>query len=192
MDADKISHEIMETNETLKREVCEAFGAGNVMADDGKQIDRDKLGKIIFNDPSQRRTLNKLTHKRIFIEILRQILKLRFAKGQRFVILDAPLLFESKILEYFCFPILVIAILDESKLRKRLMNRDSSSPVEAQKRIDAQMPLQVKADKADIVIDNSGTVKDLEGKALEVMQAIFELLDYDKHGFIKEDTDDLD
>ena len=58
-------------------------------------------------------------------------------KGSRFVVLDAPLLFESKILEYLCFPIVVIAILDEGKLRTRLMARDKSSRDEAQKRIDA-------------------------------------------------------
>ena len=70
MDADKISHDILRNDETLKKEVCRAFGAENVLADDGKSIDRDKLGAIVFNDPSQRRVLNKLTHKRIFYAIL--------------------------------------------------------------------------------------------------------------------------
>ena len=52
MDADKISHDIMSTNETLKREICQAFGADNVLADDGKSIDRAKLAAIVFNDPA--------------------------------------------------------------------------------------------------------------------------------------------
>ena len=104
--------------------------------------------------------------------------------------LDAPLLFESKILEYLCFPILVIAVLDENKLRQRLMDRDKSSRDDAQKRINAQMPLTEKVRKADIVIDNSGSVTELEVQAMdEVMPMIFEMLDYDKKGLIKEDTD---
>ena len=104
--------------------------------------------------------------------------------------LDAPLLFETKILEHLCFPIIVIAILDENKLRKRLMERDKSSRDDAQKRIDAQMPLSVKVRKADITVDNGGTVRELEDKALnELLPAIFEMLDYDKRGFIKEETD---
>ena len=131
VDADKISHDIMKNNETLIREVCEEFGAENVLAEDGESIDRDKLGAIVFNDPAKRRVINRLTHKRIFYEIISQILHLRFVKGSRFVVLDAPLLFESKILEYLCFPIIVIAILDESKLRARLMARDKSSREDA-------------------------------------------------------------
>ena len=106
------------------------------------------------------------------------------------MVLDAPLLFESKILEHLCFPILVIAVLDEDKLRARLMDRDKSSKEEALKRINAQMPLAEKVRKADIVVDNDGSVKELEEHAMnEVMPRIFELLDYDKGGFIKEDTD---
>ena len=52
VDADKIAHEIMKNDESLKREVCQAFGAENVLAEDGESIDRDKLGAIVFNDPA--------------------------------------------------------------------------------------------------------------------------------------------
>ena len=104
--------------------------------------------------------------------------------------LDAPLLFETRILEHVCFPIITVAIMDEDKLRRRLMDRDKSSREEAQNRINAQWPLKSKVEKADIVVDNSGTVKELEEKVLnELIPAIFEMLDYDKNGFIKEDTD---
>ena len=119
-----------------------------------------------------------------------QITNLRFCKGQRFVVLDAPLLYESKFLEFLCFPTIVIAVLDEDKLRKRLMDRDKSGREDAQKRINAQWSLQRKVDLADIVVDNSGTVRDLENKTLnEVIPAIFHMLDYDDKGCIKEDVE---
>ena len=54
VDADKINHEMMANNVELKKEVCAAFGAENVLTEDGKQIDREKLGKIIFADPAKR------------------------------------------------------------------------------------------------------------------------------------------
>ena len=55
VDADKINHELMANNVELKKEVCAAFGAENVLTEDGKQIDRAKLGKIIFADPAKRK-----------------------------------------------------------------------------------------------------------------------------------------
>ena len=60
-----------------------------------------------------------------------QITVLRFSKGQRFVVFDAPLLFETRILEHICFPIITVAIMDEDKLRRRLMDRDKSSREDA-------------------------------------------------------------
>ena len=88
--------------------------------------------------------------------------------------LDAPLLFETRILEHVCFPIITVAIMDEDKLRRRLMDRDKSSREDAQNRINAQWPLKTKIEKSDIVIDNAGTVKDLEEKVLnELIPSIF-------------------
>ena len=126
----------MRSDESLKREVVKEFGEG-VMTDDGQHIDRAKLGEIVFSDPSKRKILNGMTHKRIFNEIIRCIMHRRIVLGEQFVVLDAPLLFESKILEYFCYPIVVIAVMDEDKLLERLMNRDQSSREDALKRINA-------------------------------------------------------
>ena len=85
-----------------------------------------------------------MTHGRIFKAIMKQILYQRTCARKRFVVLDAPLLFESKILEHFCYPIVVIAVLDEELLLKRLMDRDQSSREDAERRIKAQMPLKTK------------------------------------------------
>ena len=79
------------------------------------------------------------------------------------VVLDAPLLFESKILAYLCHPILVISIKDTEKQRDRLMDRNKDlSKDEAMQKIKSQMPIEDKIAKADIVLDNSGSKEDLE------------------------------
>lgn len=74
------------------------------------------------------------------------------------VVLDAPLLFESKILEWFCYPIVVVSISDKNKQRDRLIARNKElSKNQADSKINAQMPNAIKVAKADIVVQNNGT-----------------------------------
>jgi dephospho-CoA kinase len=114
IDADKISREIMDTNEELKRLVISTFGEEVIERNSaGLTIDRTKLGSIIFANPQKRKLLNSMTHPRIFREIFTQIVKARILSWRERVIIDAPLLFESKIMEYFCHPIITVYIKDE-------------------------------------------------------------------------------
>ena len=109
-----------------------------------------------------------MTHGPIFFEILRQIFNLKVIQGESLVILDAPLLFESKILEYLCHPIMVVTLKDVETQRERLMARNKNlSKDEAMSKIKAQMPMNVRKAKADIVVDNSGTRYDLERKLVK-------------------------
>lgn len=80
-------------------------------------------------------------------------------KGCKVIVLDVPLLFESKI-DRWTKPIIVVWVDPETQLR-RLMERDGTSEEAAQNRINAQMPLDWKRSKADIVIDNVGSREDL-------------------------------
>lgn len=114
IDSDKIVHEMYKDDKFVAK-VFSTFGKENVAAEDGKSVDRAKLGAIVFADREKRRQLAKLTDMPIFIEILKAIFRLRVLQGNPLVVLDAPLLFESKVLEYFCYPILVVAISDKDK-----------------------------------------------------------------------------
>jgi dephospho-CoA kinase len=123
---------------------------------DGTAIDRAKLGSVIFSSPEKRRLLNKLSHPRIFRRILVQLFKLKFLARKPMVVLDAPLLFESKVLAYFCYPIVVVYCDDSQKQLKRLMDRTAQlgvgdlSEEEAMRKISSQMPISLKIKKADI------------------------------------------
>lgn len=79
--------------------------------------------------------------------------------GCNIIILDVPLLFEAK-LDRWTNPIIVVWVDPETQLQ-RLMARDRTSAQDAQNRIDAQMPLDLKRSKADVVIDNNGSLEDL-------------------------------
>lgn len=77
------------------------------------QVDRTLLGPLVFQDQAKRRQLAKITSGPIAKTIFKQLLTLRWQNMNSEVILDAPLLFENKVLEHFCYPIVVIAIEDE-------------------------------------------------------------------------------
>ena len=149
------------------------------MSADGESIDREKLGNIIFANQEKRQLLNKLSHSRIFRRILVQLFKLRFLGKKPLVVLDAPLLFETKILEYFCYPIIVVYCDDSQKQLRRLVERNNLSEEEAMRKISAQMPIGLKLKKADIPVDNSGSMKDLDKYVVnKVIPQIYQKLGY--------------
>jgi dephospho-CoA kinase len=78
------------------------------------------------------------------------------------VCLDAPLLFETKVLEHICYPIIVVHLNDEIEVKMRLMHRNQLTREEADQKISAQMPIKVKVNKADLLIENGQTLLNLE------------------------------
>jgi dephospho-CoA kinase len=100
-------------------------------------IDREKLGAVIFSDAEKRNLINKLTHPRIFRKIIIAVIRMKLLQRKPLVVLDAPLLFETKILEYFCYPIITVFCEDGQTQLKRLTERNSISEEEAMRKINA-------------------------------------------------------
>lgn len=88
-------------------------------------------------------------------------------KGYKVIVLDVPLLFEAK-MDKFTKPIIVVWVDPETQIQ-RLLARDKSSEEDARNRINAQMSLDVKRGKADIVIDNTGSLDDLNQQFQKVL-----------------------
>ena len=90
----------------------------------------------MFNDVEKRIKLNKMTHWRVFKAMFKQMFYHRVIKGSNKVVLDVPLLFETKVLEHFCCPIITVCIQDEQVQLDRLLKRNPElSHEEAIKRI---------------------------------------------------------
>ncbi|KAL7172169.1 hypothetical protein ACSBR2_031792 [Camellia fascicularis] len=146
------------------KKAVEAFGE-DILQENG-QVDRPKLGRIVFSDPDKRQLLNRLLAPYISSGIFWEILKL-WLKGCKVIVLDIPLLFEAK-MDKWTKPIIVVWIDPETQLQ-RLMARDRTSVEDARNRIQAQMPLDVKITQADIVIDNTGSLEELNERFQKVV-----------------------
>ena len=151
IDADAISHEIL--NQQYQA-ITDLFGP--MVSKEGK-VDRKTLGSIVFADAEKRKQLEALLHPLIFEEIQR--CAQREDKLQKPYFIDIPLFFETK--RYPIENALVVYATKEQQL-SRLMEREGYTKEEANQRINAQLPIESKVKLASYVIDNSGTLTQLE------------------------------
>jgi dephospho-CoA kinase len=150
LDADKLAHQVMQAGTPVYQAVTEEFGRF-VVSQNG-QIDRDRLGKIVFALPEALSRLEEITHPAVHQLILQRIDE---AKTQ-VVAVEAIKLFESGLADQ-SEETWVVTAPPEVQL-KRLVERRKMAPDQAKQRIKAQTSPQEKASKADAVIDNGGEV----------------------------------
>ncbi|MDD3323975.1 MAG: dephospho-CoA kinase [Sulfurospirillaceae bacterium] len=153
IDADVIAKEVFNEHQA---EILELFDDDDILAKNGK-IDRKILGQIIFSNENKRKKLNSFMHPLIQKEIERQSLQRDEFKVP--YIIDIPLYFESG--GYKCKNVALVYVPQEIQL-KRLIGREGLSADEARMRIDAQIDIEAKREKADWIIDNSFDLKHLQ------------------------------
>lgn len=152
IDADNIARELMQAGEPLVLKIVEQFGE-EILLPNG-EINRKRLGSIIFGSKEKRKQLDNLVQGKIRERIVKdkeQLIK----EGKELIVLDIPLLYEKNY-EKIVDEVMVVYLDDDLQL-KRLMNRNRELTKEdARNRIKAQMPLKEKIKKADVLIDNNG------------------------------------
>lgn len=111
------------------------------------------------------------------------VLKL-WMKGCKIIVLDVPLLFEAKI-DRWTKPIIVVWVDPETQLQ-RLMSRDGTSEEDAKSRISAQMPLDLKKARADILIDNTGSLEDLNNNFQKALVYVTKPLTWTEFGLSRQ------
>jgi dephospho-CoA kinase len=161
IDADKIAHKILDEQ---YQAIADMFGAALVK--EGK-VDRKALGAMVFSDKIKREKLEALLHPLIYNEIERLSEQQDQHKKPYFI--DIPLFFENE--RYPIERSLVVYTTKEKQL-ERLMQRDGYSEEEARQRINAQIPVEEKCKRATYVIDNSGTLTQLEQECERVKEEI--------------------
>lgn len=155
--ADQVGHEAYNPHSEIWQEVVKAFGE-EILQSNG-EIDRKKLGSIVFSHPQQLARLNQIMHPRMAAMVARRIEQLR-EEGVLVVVVEAALLFEagwdSLVDEVWATDSTVEVIIN------RLQGRNGLSEEEIRKRINSQMPAKERLARVDVAIDNSGDVANLE------------------------------
>lgn len=162
IDADQIAHRVLNRTEVIDK-IKEEFGR-EIINNKGK-IDRKKLGEIVFSEHVKLKKLEEITHPTI-LDVIDQ--KLKEYKKQDLIVLDAPLLFETYLDQKVDETWVVYA--EEPTQIERLQKRDGLDYFEAKCRIDVQMPLKEKVQRADQVINNEGTKQELRRKVVKLVE----------------------
>jgi dephospho-CoA kinase len=164
IDSDLVYRELVSAGQPLLKRLEEAFGAG-IIAPDGS-LDRPALGRIVFSDPAALARLDALTHPAVIDEVDRRAAAIEHGV----VVLDAVKLIESGHADH-CDSVWVVTIDPEVQVT-RLMNRNRLPEAEARRRVLAQPPMGPKLARADLVIDNSGTIEETRGQVLDAWNAL--------------------
>ena len=167
VDADVLSREVVAPGHEGWKEIVATFGREVLQAD--QNLDRQKLRTLIFNNPDARKQLEAIIHPRVRALAERRIREHGEA-GSAVVVYEVPLLFEGNLQEWLRPVILVACNVDIQ--RQRLQRRDGLDAAAAQKHIDAQMSLEDKRKLADYVIENDGSLADLESQVRAVLAKI--------------------
>jgi len=153
IDCDKIAHEVLDEH---SKDIALLFG-DEYLHDDKTHINRAKLSKLIFSSPNDKTNLEALLHPLIFDRVKKQADI--YDKSCKKYILDIALFFESTNYEYKNIKEIIVAYTNKELQLQRLMQRDGFSKEEALKRINSQIDIEIKKQKATYVIDNCKDIK---------------------------------
>jgi len=168
IDHDALVHALQEPGRPVWRQIVEAFGRG--ILDDGGRIDRKRLGALVFGDEVRRKALEGIVHPAVLEEAERERERIGRQDGRAIVLSDIPLLLEVGMQDRFDLILLVYAP-PEVQI-ERVMKRNGMTREEAAARLSAQMPIDEKLRRADVVIRNDSTMGDLEKRVDEVWQEL--------------------
>lgn len=163
INADEIGHQLLKSDSPVIDELVEAFGAE--ILDELGDVSRKKLAAIVFNDKSAREQLNAILHPLIIQRSRSRANQLVQDDPTCVVLLDAPLLIEAG--AYDSVDLIVVISASNKTQLQRIIERsqEQNRPLtenEAQARIDSQMPLSEKVKYADVVIENEGSLEELQ------------------------------
>ena len=157
VNADLVGHEAYKPNSESWHEIVKAFGDG-ILQPNG-EIDRRKLGSIVFSDREQLAKLNGIMHPRMALMVAEKLEGLR-TEGVAVAVVEAAILYEagwdSLVDEVWATDSPVEEVI------QRLQDRSGMSAEEVRKRIDSQMDREERLARADVVVDNSSDVSELE------------------------------
>lgn len=167
IDADRLAREVVEKGSIGLQRITQAFGPG-VLNPQG-QLDRAKMSEVVFSNPQKLLQLESIIHPLVQEAVQQQK---NWLKDQDcpWAVYDVPLLFEKNLKNQFDGVITVIA--SESQQYARVKKRNGWNDEEILKRLSAQVPLTEKIKQSDYIIENQGSLQELEKKVASLVQLL--------------------
>jgi len=165
--ADQIGHEVYQPGTAVWDEIVAAFGRQVLAADD--QIDRRKLGSIVFADPEARRRLNAITHppmRRLMAERLDELRR----QGVRVAVLEAALLIEAGWVDLT--DEVWLMLVPPAVAAQRIMERSGLSADDAEARIASQLSNEERLEHADVLIDTDCSLAEVARRVDELWEGL--------------------
>jgi dephospho-CoA kinase len=167
IDADELSRQAVEPGTPAHAAIAAEWGTW--VLEEGGALDRAALRQIVFADPDARARLESIVHPAV-AALRDESYRQADERGQPLVVADVPLLFEVGIADEFDVVVLVDAP-EETRLM-RLVGDRGLEPDEARRIMAAQMPAELKRARADVVIENTRSLADLQRRAREVWEGL--------------------
>jgi dephospho-CoA kinase len=167
IDADDLVRQVQAPGSDVVRQIAQRFGGAVVKADGS--LDRAALRGKVFADPAALQALNSIVHPAVAIARASAMHAAR-QRGDKIVVQDIPLLFE--VLDPKSFDMVVLVDAPPKLRRERIIAERGLSPAEADRLIQAQMPAEQKRPRSQIVIDNEGSLTELERQARQAWENI--------------------
>ena len=167
LDADKVGHEAYLPYTEVWRDVVDAFGRG--ILKEGDEIDRKRLGEVVFNDSQALDRLNGIMHPRMHDMMRGDIERLR-GQGVQVVVLEAAVLIEADWTDLV--DEVWVALAPEETAIQRLRNRSGLSEEQARARIRSQLSPEERAMHADVIIDTDCDLTEVETRVGELWQRL--------------------
>jgi len=168
VDADVASRTVVQPGMPALKEIESHFGP-EITAGDG-QLDRTKLREIIASDAEERKWLESVLHPRIGEQITKEISE----SSSPYTIFVAPLLLETNS-DNMCSRVLVVDVAEEVQIQ-RTTKRDQVLGEQIEKIVAAQMSRKERLEKADDVLENAGTIRELQDQVEELHHKYLEMI----------------
>ncbi|MCF8240814.1 MAG: dephospho-CoA kinase [Melioribacteraceae bacterium] len=165
LQADDLAKQLYITNDNLKKEIIKEFGDE---AYSGNEINRKYLSEHVFNDPDKLEMINGIVHPFVIDEIFKWMDKELISENM--VVVEAALIFEAGMAKMFDF-IITLTANDKNKI-ERIKRRSGLPEVEIIKRMDSQMPDEVKSKHSDFTITNDDSLEELKSKTLFIINLL--------------------
>jgi dephospho-CoA kinase len=164
VDADFFAHQVLSRGEKAYELVLQNFGPEILQQD--QSIDRKKLAQVVFQNADKLQLLESIVHPEVKnrVEMQKQIFK---NANEQIVFYDVPLLFEKNMQGDFD-KVVVVACATELQ-QQRLRTRNNWTDAEINSRLKAQLPIEIKIKSADFIIDNNGSLLDLENNVKSII-----------------------